>query len=349
MTQRGMRGTWRTLVLAQAVCLVAAAASAGNFSVKFNGTERLRFESDGDVVLASGWVVEEARLHEWTSELTEREDVAEFIIRNGQGQVVALLDSKRGNLYLRGTMEEVSWITANYLADEFFIFVGMAVRLLIDEYGNMDIRGSVTEATCTAQRQDVVDQYDDLGYDYFDDYFPEVACYKFVTATSYVDPSNGKFTFAALDCNHVDRDNEPLDRPHSAWQWDETVSKMFLAVRDEYAEPIYTTSAYRCPIKNNTEGNRRGKHAYGRAFDYQQMTGGEQSVPDTSENWEVALDAHTAGLDPNRILLYNQDDSDDKTLQQFYVGGWSASSLPPGWTSISHGHCDSGEPQNEPN
>ncbi|MFC1736022.1 D-Ala-D-Ala carboxypeptidase family metallohydrolase, partial [Candidatus Hydrogenedentota bacterium] len=60
------------------------------------------------------------------------------------------------------------------------------------------------------------------------------------------------------------------DNAHGDWQWDETVSKMFQAVYNQHGSRIDTTSGFRCPTKNNAVGGSSlGKHAYGRAFDYQ--------------------------------------------------------------------------------
>lgn len=286
-----------------------------------------------------------ARLHQWTRELIPRDNVKEFIVQRPSVSPdfkLALIDEKRGNPYLRGGK------VTNYILDiEDFPGVGFSIRASstiraeITNVGTLVIKGSVTEGSCVTRRQDLVDQYDDLGYDYFDDDFGRVECYKLVDSSSYVSPGN--ISYNELNCNHGG-----LERPHSPWEWDETVAHMFQAVRDEYNAIIDTTSAFRCPTKNeDVGGTRRGKHAYGRAFDYQQLTG-SPLVPDTTENWQIALDAKVAGVDYQRILLYKNSGSTFKTLKEFQDSGWNDTNLPPNWTLINRGHIDSGQPASEP-
>lgn len=234
---------------------------------------------------------------------------------------------------------------------KFIVKTSSTRQALVDQLGQLFIRGSLTEPSCTGDRQDLVDQYDDLGYDYFDDDFGPVECYKFVDSSSYVSPGNlNQFRYTQeLKCSHTaEGTGQALLRPHSPWEWDETVAHMFQDVRDEYADPIKVTSAFRCPTKNNDAGGTRlGKHAYGRAFDYQQLTG-SPLVPDTTENWQIALDAKVAGVDYQRILLYKNSGSTFKTLKEFQDNGWTDTNLPPNWTLINRGHIDSGQPASEP-
>lgn len=284
--------------------------------------------------------MENARQHPWTSELNPRDGVTHLIVRDSGVENVAVLDRLRGNLYLRGNLtENVSNLTASG-DSEFVVSDGTFVAAVIDEDGNLDLRGARSEASCGPVRQDLVDQYTDFGYDYFDDHFAPVACYKFVDDESYVNPGN--LAFGEWSCQHYDHPDQdaPLGRAHAPWQWDETLSKMFQAVRDEYGEPITVTSGFRCPIHNEQFSTRRSKHAYGRAFDYSQGN--------TQANWDVALAGNNAEVNSERIFLYPQTGGGDEIpLSDFLANGWNPNNLPPGWTAITRGHIDSGEPEEE--
>ena len=369
-------------VIAAVALLLAAALCASADSLVINDSDNsqlIRFESDGDIVLSRGWIVEHARLHEWTSELDPRDPVAggaegvrEFIVRGQGGEVVALLDEKRGNLYLRGQAEQVANLQADPNEHELIISAGGVPQAIIDENGNLTYRGNVTEATPSAQRQSLANQYVTLGYDFFDheDYADiddagENICYKFVDTDSYLNP--GSFSWADLSCNHG-----ALPNAHDDWQWDETVSKMFQAVRDQHGSRIDVTSAFRCPVKNNAEGSgTNSKHSYGRAFDFQKRDADNNwaPFPDTAAgrealslaNWDVAEDARLAGVDTRRIRLYLASNGPSYSYQQFLDNSWTPEvnfpySLPGwdpedplvvGWDKINNGHCDTGQPPDE--
>lgn len=341
---------WPKLITALVIGLAVPMGHAADFEVQAGGNVLLRIESDGDVVLPFGWIVDEARLHQWTRELRQRGDVSEFVIQRQDGTVLALIDAKRGNLYI---YDFHLALVANIASGprEFLIKTGSLLRFRLTTEGILYFRGTETEGTCADERQDLVDQYDDLSYNYFDVHFGAVECYKLVDNNSYVDP--GDFPYNKLKCSHTDEEGQPLSRAHTPWEWDETVAHMFQAVHDKYGADIDVTSGFRCPLKNDSipNANNESKHAYGRAFDYQQMVGG---LPSTQKNWDVALKANAAELDPNRIRLYDLGGSPSMTLQQFYTGGWDADNLPhslpgnsPDWTGISRGHCDSGQPAYE--
>ncbi len=305
---------------------------AGDFKINAGGATLCTFTDTGNLVLGSGWVVENARLHQWTSELSPRDDVKEFIVRSGS-TVVAVLDERRGNIYLRGGLEEeVVNLQASAL-DELRINNSYGtLQAVITENGDLRIRGTVTDATADEDRQALEDQYDTYNYHYFDDFYQgygDARCARFVDDNSYLP---GNLSFDDLKCNHGG-----LQPTHGDWQWNETVSKMFAAVEVEYGSTITVTCAFRCPRKNNYQGsNSLSKHAYGRAFDYDEGT--------TQANWDVALDAATAGVDPDRILLYPYEGGQWIKLQDFIDNGWNPSNLPPDWNEISLGHCDSGQP-----
>jgi hypothetical protein len=173
-------------------------------------------------------------------------------------------------------------------------------------------------------------QYAQYGYNAF-----PVSRSKFLNDTGYHNPGN--FSFADLDCNHGG-----LPQAHGTWQWDETVSKMFQAVRDQYGAAITVTSAFRCPVKNiDTEGgSRSSKHVYGRAFDFQQLVGGQ---PSTQENWDVGQAAanEAVGVLRTCILFYPYAGGQYKSLKDFEDNGWGPGNLPPGWSVINQGHIHS--------
>lgn len=158
-------------------------------------------------------------------------------------------------------------------------------------------------------------------------YSPAPACGELVTdieghPLEYENPGN--FSYQELSCNCSD---------HSHWQWDDTVSALFQAVRDEYGSPITVSSAFRCPTRNNTVSYPRAgsKHCYGRAFDW--AMGSEQ-------NWDVAIAAREAGVSEDRIFLYGGGTS--LSLPGIVAAGGTRTSPPNGWSSYTNGHADSG-------
>jgi len=168
-------------------------------------------------------------------------------------------------------------------------------------------------------------------------FWPTPSCENLVTRLAshtreYVNPGN--FRYTELDCNHGS-----LSEPHPNWQWDATVSELFQTIRNVYGGPIFVTNAFRCPRKNNSVGSSyTSKHAYGRAFDYQ------QNSPYSQNNWGVAQAAEDAGVSPFRILLYNQTSAVFQSFQWLKNNGYGPTHLPPGWTRYNHGHIDSGNP-----
>lgn len=327
------------MVVILATC--AHVTAAQEFRVEFDQVRALNFEADGDVIVPYGWVVPQARLHVWTSELRPRDEVKEFIVRIG-GNVVAMMDESRQSLYLRGTVTTgVATLAQNPSLSELVVRSNGVARAVIDPSGNLRIRGGITQGYCAEQREDLVAQYDDLGYDYFDQYFGAVQCYKLVNNWMYINP--GSFSFDALSCNH-----DALPRNHGNWQWDETVSRMYQAVANQYGAAINVTSGFRCPTKNNDVpgASNDSKHVYGRAFDFAHPTA---QNPSTQANWLIAVAAasQAVGVPTDRIFLYSQINA-RRTYADFLANGWNWQNLPPGWTAITHGHCDSGQPANEP-
>ncbi len=358
------------LCAAAVACLLTGVAPADEFAVRFDGDEYIRFEDDGDIVLSRGYVVEHARLHEWTSELRRRNGeygVKEFVVRNGYTQgtenIVALIDENRGNLYLRGQAERVTNLQANGNEQEVLIRSGGTVYAAIDVDGNLAYRGNIYEPGTHAPRWNLANQYAPRNYNYFlghadyvdiDDALENI-CYKFVSNGMHIDP--GGFSWNDLTCNHL-----LATDAHAEWQWDETVAKMFKAVRDEHGSEIHVTSAFRCPAYNQYIGSTRtSKHSYGRAFDFKKRdvnnnwdefdtatAAGREGL--SVANWDVAQDAETAEVDPNRIRLYRHDAGQSYTLQRFYDEGWTPlvsfpNNLPAGWNWINNGHCDTGQPR----
>ena len=323
-----------------ALTLATLVAHAGELRIEADTDDLLRIDGNGNAILSEGWIVENARQHPWTSELNPRDGVTHLIVRDSGVENVAVLDRLRGNLYLRGNLtENVSNLTASG-DSEFVVSDGTFVAAVIDEDGNLDLRGARSEASCGPVRQDLVDQYTDFGYDYFDDHFAPVACYKFVDDESYVNPGN--LAFEDWSCQHGS-----LPRAHGVWQWDETISRIFQAVRNEYDDIIRVTNGFRCPTKNNdvstSARKSQSKHAYGRAFDLNQLY---HSNP-TLANWEVANSAAAVGVAQDRIFLYNQNRTVRKSLEAFIEDGQDASNLPPNWTAIGLVHIDSGQPWDE--
>lgn len=362
MRKRTIVNRVQTCFVLLSIGLAGGPAQADAFRIKMNDAELIRFEDDGDIVLSRGWIVEHARLHEWTSELRAQDGVKELVVRHctdgtPDDDVVALLDEERGNLYLRGQAQQVANLQADGNENELVIQSGGFVRAVIDENGNLQYRGSVTEGAAATLREDLAGQYATFGYTHFignDDYTDlddagETLCYKFVDDDTYVDPGN--FSFSELSCSHT-----VVGHAHGEWQWNGTVARMFQAVRDQYGSRIDVTSAFRCPAHNAAIGGAaNSKHCVGRAFDFKQRDPDNNWAPfpepagyeDLSlANWAVALAAEDAGVDPRRILLYSGSGGSE-SLQSFYDNDWTPqvdfpNDLPSGWARINNGHCDSG-------
>ena len=205
-----------TRILSFVACLglLPLAADGGELRIEADANDLLRIDGNGNAILSEGWIVENARQHPWTSELNSRDGVTHLIVRDSAGGNVAVLDRLRGNLYPRGGLtENVSNLTASG-DPEFVVSDGTFVAAVIDEDGNLGLRGSRSEAACGSLRQDLVDQYTDFGYDHFDTHFPPVGCYKFVDDDTYINPGN--LGFHELSCQHYNAQNpnQPLARAH---------------------------------------------------------------------------------------------------------------------------------------
>ncbi len=107
---------------------------------KSNGDAILRFEEDGNVVVA-GTLFTGASAANRTPSPTERE----FIVRNSAGEVVARASAQTGNIYIKGgSFPNQSSLTASSATQELVIRSSTGqVQSLIDENGNLKMRGNV--------------------------------------------------------------------------------------------------------------------------------------------------------------------------------------------------------------
>ena len=125
-------------------CLAVEIAPVKAFTVKDGaGTEWLQFQSDGDVLVMYGVVVENASV----AQLTPSSSRAEWIVKLGSGDVVALLNLDDGNLYIAGTASpEQETLAADPETPELVVKDGQGTALaLIDDQGNLKFRGKLCE------------------------------------------------------------------------------------------------------------------------------------------------------------------------------------------------------------
>lgn len=183
-------------------------------------------------------------------------------------------------------------------------------QVVLDMYNNSAILGSDNLQYTTAPGcKDLVT--DEAGC--YDDYL-------------YVNPGN--FSYAELDCNHA-----PSESEHPHWQWDNGVSDLFQAVRNQYGSAITVTSAYRCPLHNTSIGsNSTSAHPKGRAFDFDNGT--------NQANWNIAVAASSEASD-DRIFLYGGGPDGYRTYEWLLARGFNGTTLPSDFTNgYTNGHAD---------
>jgi hypothetical protein len=179
-----------------------------------------------------------------------------------------------------------------------------------------------TWQACGDDRDILREMYPTYGYS------PAPACGDLVDEASYVNPGN--FSFSDLDCDH----DEPVGEHE--YQWDNTVSSTFQEIRDEHGAAIVVTSAFRCPIHNNSvsQVGSGSQHAYGNAFDFDNG--------DATENWAVAISA-SAVVDNSDIRLYESPGGASMRYSDLLAGSFDDTNLPTepfDWTTYSNGHVN---------
>ena len=102
----------------------------------------VRFLANGDMIVIDGRFYSDRG----TSMPAQSTGVSEFVIKNGAQQIVALVPRVSGenrDMLIRGSLTQgVTSLAADGLKSEFVIQTSTQVLAIIDEDGNMKIRGS---------------------------------------------------------------------------------------------------------------------------------------------------------------------------------------------------------------
>ena len=140
------RGERRAIFLLLLFVAVPQATFAADFIITSDGEAICRFTDEGDLIFYSedengnptGGVMDGNE-----GDLAEDENVQEFIVRR-ESEILARVDGADGNMYIRGQLYEgVTDLDENPSESELVITSGEDVVALIDEEGNIKLRGHV--------------------------------------------------------------------------------------------------------------------------------------------------------------------------------------------------------------